>query len=302
MQQNLVKFNIPWVIYENYWLCAVLQDEHEVTSLLKHLRKANLRAISVGEYCVAVAAPKNWSDTWETLSLILAENQINNPKIAILVRKSSVPLEDEIMLSIESPERLDALVKNMWLAECLAYNKLECYFQPVYDKAESVYGYESFARIRQEDGQLITGQKIISAAKEMGIEHMLDKHLHMLSINTFAQSGLSGKLFINMATGFVQLPETYLRQLLATAKKNHIRPSRIVLDLNLSKITDSYQIAQITSFCHDAGIKVALDNVENSAALLKILAQSSPEFVKLDRRFSKFYKEQRFFEDMNKII
>ena len=156
MQQNLVKFNIPWVIYENYWLCAVLQDEHEVANLLKHLKKENLRAISVGEFCVAVAAPKNWSDTWEALSLILAENQINNPKVAILVRSSGAPLEEEVMLSIESTQRLDALVKNMWLAESLVYNKLECYFQPVYDKAESICGYESFARICAEDGQIIT--------------------------------------------------------------------------------------------------------------------------------------------------
>lgn len=303
MQQAQPNFNIPWSIYESYWLCVVLYEENEIDALIKEFKNTDLRGVKIGENCFALAAPKYWVDAWNRLSVVLAKNHIANPKVAILPRKTSGVSVEEIMLSIESVEKIDTIAENLWLGDALQNNKLECYYQPVVDRTGRPYGYEAFARLMLDDGALISGNKIIEAARKLSIEHMVDKYLHMLAIKTFAEAGLSGNLFINFITGFIQLPQKYLQKLTESAKHYNINPKRIVLDVSTSWLTeDMNQLASIVEFCRSIGCSVALDDLDSAHSLCEIMNKTSPDFIKLDRQFSKFHSDPAVFEEMREII
>ena len=303
MQQTHSGFNIPWSIHENYWLCVVLQEENEILQLLKEFRHSDLRVAPISEYSFAVAAPKYWVDVWQRLSVALAKHHIANPKVAILPRKNGAPSEEEVMLSIESIDKIDVIAENLWLGDALQNNKLECYYQPVVDRTGRAYGYESFARLMLDDGALINGNKIMDAARKLGIEHMVDKYLHMLAIKTYAEAGLSGNLFINFMTGFIQLPQKYLQKLTEAAKAHNINPKRIVLDIPTSALTeDMEQLASIVEYCASIGCSVALDDLDSARSLSRFLKKVNPDFVKLDRQFSKFHSDPTVYDEMKEII
>ena len=303
MQQAQPSFNIPWSIYENYWLCVVLQEENEISQVLREFKHTDLRVVAVSEYSFALAAPKYWVDVWRRLSVALAKQHIANPKVAILPRKKGVPSEEEIMLSIESVDKIDVIADNLWLGDALQNNKLECYYQPVVDRTGRAYGYESFARLMLDDGALISGKKIMEAARKLGIEHMVDKYLHMLAIKTYADAGLNGNLFINFMTGFIQLPQKYLEKLTEAAKSHNINPRRIVLDVSSSRVADDIeQLASIIEYCHSIGCSVALDDLDSARSLSRVLKKTSPDFIKLDRQFSKFHSDPAIYDEMKEII
>lgn len=303
MQPVASSFNIPWTIHESYWLCVVLYEESEVDRLVKEFKNTDLRGTALGENCFAVAAPKHWVDAWNRLSVVMAKNLIANPKIAILPRKAGAPSVEEIMLSIESTDKIDMIAENLWLGEALQNQKLECYYQPVVDRTGRAYGYEAFARLMLDDGALISGNKIIEAARKLNIEHMVDKYLHMLAIKTFAEAGLSGNLFINFMTGFIQLPQKYLEKLTEAAKHYNINPKRIVLDVSTSWLADDMkQFAAIVEYCRQIGCSVALDDLDSAESLNEIMGKASPDFIKLDRQFSKFHSDPSVYEEMKEII
>ena len=303
MQQNQLGFNIPWSIHENYWLCVVLHEENEVDSLLKEFRNTDLRGVAVSERCFALATPKYWVDAWTRLSVVLAQHHMANAKIAILPRKGGVPSEEEIVLSIESADKIDAIAENLWLGDALLNNKLECYYQPVVDRTGRAFGHEAFARIMLDDGALISGNKIIEAARKLNLEHMIDKYLHMLAIKTYSEAGLTGNLFINFMTGFIQLPEKYLQKLTDSAKHYNINPKRIVLDVSTSWLADDMdQLASIVDFCKKIGCSVALDDLDSSDSLAQVLSKTSPDYVKLDKQFSKFHSDPIIYDEMREIL
>ena len=303
MQQIQLNFNIPWAKGENYWLCVVLQEENQAQHLIKEFKNTDLRGVVTGSHTIAFAAPKYWAHTWQRVNMALANHLLVNAKVAILPRKMGVPSEEEIILSSESTDKIDAIAENFWLADALYNHKLECYYQPVVDRTGRAYGYESFARLMLDDGALITGNKIIEGARKMNIEHVVDKYLHMLSMQTFAEAGLSGNLFINFITGFIQLPQKYLEKLTDAAKQNNINPKRIVLDVPTSWIQDDMaQLASIVDYCHSIGCSVALDDVDNSHLLANILQVTSPDYVKLDRKFSKYHQQPSVMKELEKII
>lgn len=303
MHQVQLNFNIPWAQGENYWLCVVLQEENQTEHLIKEFKHTDLRGCVINNNIIVFTAPKYWANTWQRINVALNKNLMANPKIAILPRKSGTPSEEEIMLSCESPDKIDAIAQNFWLADALYNHKLECYYQPVVDRTGRAYGYESFARLMLDDGALISGNKIIEGARKMSLEHIVDKYLHMLSIQTFADANLTGNLFINFITGFIQLPQKYLEKLTDAARSCNINPKRIVLDVSTQWLQDDLdQLAAIVDYCHSIGCSVALDNMDSAKTLSDVLAKTSPDYVKLDRQFSKFHADPAIMQELKEII
>ena len=139
----------------------------------------------------------------------------------------------------------------------------------------TIFGYESFARVKMASGEILSGAKIIQAAKELNIQHLIDKHLHVLAIKTFAEANLQGSLFINFMPGFIQRPEKYLEALSAAVNEYDLLAKRIVLDVSDSEnVLDINQISSVIEFCNSKNYLVALDDINSLASLHEILSKN----------------------------
>lgn len=294
MQQNPSNFNLSWNSHENYWLCIVLPDSDNLHVLEKSFKNSGTTYAYLDQTCFALHAPKEWKETWDALNSALLKNKFLNAKAAVLPALKQKPTIDDVLMALETTDRISSIAENLWLGDAILNNRIECHFQRIIDRTSEPFGYEAFVRVRLENGELAGGAKIIKAAREMSIEHLLDKYLHILAIRTFAEARLPGNLFINFMTGFIQLPAKYLEGLSSAVQHYNILPKRIVLDVSESEsVHNMNQISSIIDFCNSKGYSVALDDINTLSSLEMILkhVKSLPDFIKLDRKISQLAAE-----------
>jgi EAL domain-containing protein (putative c-di-GMP-specific phosphodiesterase class I) len=302
MQQVLPKINLPWNSHSNYWICLVTPDEESVGIYEKECLVNGLVGDFVTDNCYAIQAPRNWNESWNELQSAITRINYSNPRVAV-IGSSIRPSIDDITSSLESIDRIDSIASNLWLGESILEGRVECHFQPIMAKEGSVFGYESFVRIKLDDGKYISGQKIIDAAREIGIQHLLDKYLHTLAIKSFAEAELEGTLFINFITGFIQLPAKYMEGLGEAAKMHGLSPSRIAMDVSQThKVRDVKQLVSIINFCHERGYLVALDDITSLDLLADILEQTKPDIIKLDKAITQKCTLPKVAEELKILI
>lgn len=290
MQQNAANFNLSWNSHENYWLCVVLTEPDAQHLLEKSFIDKGVITAYLDETCFAVYSFNNWADNWNLLRDSVLKNNFPNPKFAIIPAQKHRPTINDVLMHLDSVERINVGAENLWLGDAILNSRVECHFQPIADRRSEYFGYEAFARVRLNNGELIGGAKIIKAARDLNIEHVLDKYLHILAIRTFAEARLPGNLFINFMAGFIQLPAKYLEGLSDAVQHYNLVAKRIVLDVSDSEnVHDLNQISSVIDFCNSKGYTVALDDINSLAALKDMLRKlrSIPDFIKLDRNLTK---------------
>src|ERR1700752_82066 len=183
MQQNPSKFNISWNLplnsHDNYWLCVVDAESTKLKALEKKFTGNKYGGTFLDETCYALAAPQSWKEIWDELYEALILNNLNHSKLAVIPRQKTKPTLDDINPSLESVDQIHQIAKNLWLGEAILDNRVECHFQPITDRNSQIFGYEAFARVKTTGGELLSGAKIIEAAQEMGIKHLIDKYLQI---------------------------------------------------------------------------------------------------------------------------
>lgn len=273
-----MNFNLPWCSSENYWLCFSSDDKKALQTIEKNIGKAKSRFLD--DECIAIEANGEWLSLWNKVKKHLPEKDV---RAIVVPNDGEEPDYDDLSPSFESIKAMQVIVDNFWLADALSKNSFICYFQPIVDRNNKPFGYESFARAKVGD-EVKGGWEIIEASYQLKLHHILDKYLHAFSIERFSESKLSGSLFINFITGFIQLPERYLQALGTAVKENDFPANRLVLDVSKSDhVEDIEQVASITDYCNSKGYSVALDDVKSDDQLKDILALTKPEFVKIDR-------------------
>lgn len=273
-----MNFNLPWCSSENYWLCFEGAEKKHLQLIEKNISKT--KSIYIDEECLAVDCKGGWIDIWKNAIKGLPAKGI---RAVVVPNDGNEPDYDDISPSFESLKTIATIVENYWLADALSKNSFICYFQPIVDRNNKPFGYESFARAKIGE-DIKGGWEIIEASYQLKIHHILDKYLHGLAIEKFTESKLSGSLFINFMTGFIQLPERYLQSISDAIEGNDFIPKRLVLDVSKADhVEDINQISSIIDFCNSKGYSVALDDVKSDEQLKDILALTTPEFVKIDR-------------------
>ena len=301
MQQNSANFNLSWNSHENYWLCFVLPEEDTQHKLEKSFKDKGVITAYLDPTCFAVYSFNDWAINWATLRDALTKNNYNNCKIAIITAQKNRPSMNDVLMNLESIEKIDMIAENLWLGDAILNSRIECHFQPIIDRSSEPFGYEAFARVRLENGELIGGAKIIKAARDMNIEHVLDKYLHILAIRTFAEARLPGNLFINFMAGFIQLPAKYLEGLTDAVQHYNLLAKRIVLDVSdAESVHDLNQISAIIDFCNSKGYTVALDDINSLNSLKNILSKlkSLPDFIKLDRKLTQLATDPKLAREI----
>ncbi|MGE0754282.1 MAG: EAL domain-containing protein [Alphaproteobacteria bacterium] len=267
-------FNLPWHNYDYYWIAVFSAD----SACADALRGAGMQQQEAG--FLAVRAGSDWKPKWDEVYAILKDSAARNVQVAVTPGSETLPAD---MTDRKSPEDVHKVAESLWLGDAIQQDRVVCYLQPVVSARDKVFGYESFARVKAENGEVIGGGKIVAASRSMNIEYMIDRLLHVQAIRTFAASDFNGFLFVNFFPGFIHRPAVYLEGLTDTVKQHGIVARNIVLDFTRSEnMRDMNHLKSVCEYCRSKGYSIALDDIASIDGLQKLMAEVRPDFVKID--------------------
>ena len=159
-------------------------------------------------------------------------------------------------------------------------------FQPILDfRLRAILGYESLIRGPQ-DSPLHRPDQLFATAARHGLASDLEHQCRAASIRAFAGLRLGGRLFLNVTPRCLldsQLMNGQTSELLAELG---IAPNRIVLELTENqKITDMPGIQEALLHFRGRGFQIAIDDLGEGFANLRMWSELRPEIVKIDKHF-----------------
>ena len=172
------------------------------------------------------------------------------------------------------------------LRRIMADGLLSPVFQPILDfRLRAILGYEALSRGPQ-DSPLHRPDQLFAAAAETGLAAELEHACREASLRAFAAQRLAGRLFLNVTPGCLldhRLMNGHTRDLLAELG---IAPNRVVIELTENQqITDLPGIQEALLHYRGRGFQIAIDDLGEGFANLRLWSELRPEFVKIDKHF-----------------
>mgnify|MGYP001766071867 CR=1 FL=1 len=167
-------------------------------------------------------------------------------------------------------------------------------FQPILDfRVRALLGYESLIR-GPEDSPLHRPDSLFAAAAANGLIADLEHACREASLRAFARQRLAGRLFLNVTPCCLldaRLINGHTRELLAELG---LAPNRIVLELTENQqIVDMPEIQEALLHYRGRGFQIAIDDLGEGFANLRMWSVLRPEFVKIDKHFIKGIADDR---------
>lgn len=178
---------------------------------------------------------------------------------------------------VESRHALEALLR---------LRQVSMHFQPIVSSnGREVFAYEALAR-GNAAGPLASPLTMFSAAREQGRLVELDSLCRERALEQWSTLGLTERLFINVSPD-VLLDGTHspglTRRLL---RRFGLRPHQVVIELTeQTPGLDSTLMREAVSHYQSMGFAIALDDLGEGYASLKLWSSVQPDFVKIDRHF-----------------
>lgn len=273
-------FNLPWHQHDHYWISVYPKGSHFLAPISEFLENAHMTKTNDGG--MAIRAPRDWKSLWDNLYAGL-EHVGALDHIEAAVTPGNEQPRGRMAVDCKAPQLIQVIADSLWIGEALLENRILCFMQQVVDDKGKIFGYESFARVRSPDGDVIGGEQIFSASKALGIEFMIDRHLHIQAIKTFVSSSFNGFLFVNFFPGFIHRPAIYLEGLAESVKTYGVIAKHIVLDFTKSET--SHDVKHMKSVCEygrSCGYSIALDDISTVESARRLVDEVRPDFVKID--------------------
>jgi len=172
------------------------------------------------------------------------------------------------------------------LGRIMAEGLLYPVFQPIIDfRVRAILGYESLIR-GPEGSPLRFPDALFAVAKRQGLARELEHQCREASLRAFVALRLAGRLFLNVTPGCLldeRLMNGHTRALLAELG---LPPNRIVIELTENQqITDMPGILDALVHYRGRGFQIAIDDLGEGFANLRMWSELRPEFVKIDKHF-----------------
>ena len=172
------------------------------------------------------------------------------------------------------------------LRRILSSRALTTVFQPIFGFREGrIIGYEALAR-GPEGSMLQAPEDLFAAAQQAGLFMELGIMCVQQTLRAFSRAHLDGALFLNispqliMQRGFDQdRAARFLAQL-------ELEPARVVIELTEDYPTVDFRFVHESLMLYRAmGFRVAIDDLGEGFASLRLWSELRPEYVKADKHF-----------------
>ncbi len=173
------------------------------------------------------------------------------------------------------------------LRRIMAEGLLYPVFQPILDfRVRAILGYETLIRGPQ-GSPLHWPVDLFGAATRNGLSLDLEHACREASLRAFAEQRLAGRLFLNASPGCLLDPRLMNGETRDLLNELGITPNRIVLELTENQqITDMPGIQEALLHFRGRGFQIAIDDLGEGFANLRMWSELRPEFVKIDKHFT----------------
>lgn len=177
-------------------------------------------------------------------------------------------------------------------------------FQPIYSlNTKKIIGIEALAR-GQHNERVISPNLLFEYSKKEGTTLLLDRICREKAMQSFASDQTAPVLYVNFETSVLNNVKPGNGEILKTAVDNGIPPQNIVIELNESKVRDSYNLLMFVDFYRSKGFLIALDNVSAGLDTLNRIMLVNPDIIKIDKAIvsnieSNIYNQEVFKSIIN---
>ncbi|OUC13413.1 MAG: hypothetical protein B0A82_17260 [Alkalinema sp. CACIAM 70d] len=194
-------------------------------------------------------------------------------------------------LNAKSLSDLTRLVRHSWFLSLLSQQRLFFHYQPIFRLGSGqVVAYECLARGMMDDGQELSGQQLIDAAKATQLTHEFDylaREVCLQSLALLLQGSAhlqQQQFFINAVPNAIAANPAILEQHLQQVMDLGIQPQQIVFELTeIEAVRTENQVAQAIQRIRDWGCQLAIDDLGSDVALNHYCLEFHPDILKLDR-------------------
>lgn len=175
-------------------------------------------------------------------------------------------------------------------------------FQPIYSLNTKKYiGLEALSR-GLYNGEIVTPYFLFEYAKKDGNVLTLDRICREKAMRAFSAESSAPSLFINFETSVLNGLTSGTGEILRTAAENHISPQNIVIELNESRVKDSYNLMMFVDFYRSKGFLIALDNVSAGLDTLNRIMLINPDIIKIDRAIVSQIESNKYNQEVFRSI
>ncbi|MDO9079437.1 MAG: EAL domain-containing protein [Desulfuromonadales bacterium] len=170
------------------------------------------------------------------------------------------------------------------IEQIIARRQIEPVFQPIISLRDGiVHGYESLSRLTHT-GTITKPEVLFDQARKHGLTVRIETLCRDKALTHASQIGLAGMIFLNVCPGLLHTEEHrrgYTAHLLAQLG---IDQTRVVFELTEKTLINDYALFERgVEHYRSQGYKIAIDDLGEGYAGLKMLAQVIPDYVKLAR-------------------
>ena len=168
------------------------------------------------------------------------------------------------------------------IRECL----LHPVFQPILDfRAQAYLGFEALIR-GPASSPLHRPDQLFAAARSAGLAGALEQACREASLRAFARLGLPGRLFLNVTPGCLLDDRLMNGATCHLLNDLGIAANRVVIELTENQqITDLPGMHEGLLHFRRRGFQIAIDDLGEGFANLRMWPEVRPEFVKIDKHF-----------------
>jgi len=184
-------------------------------------------------------------------------------------------------MSTPTPERGAAALKQL-----LQTQALDAVFQPIVALGDgTIVGYEGL--IRGPAGHALENpQALFETAVAGGLVAELEAVCRRTMTTRFVHRCLPGRLFINLLPSTVAEARSSQFAILAFLQDLGLHPEQIVIEITESQPQlDLSELRGSIAMLRSIGFEIAIDDVGEGFASLKLWSELRPEYVKIDKHF-----------------
>ncbi|QLE87046.1 GGDEF domain-containing protein [Shewanella sp. Scap07] len=174
------------------------------------------------------------------------------------------------------------------LDRIIGQQKINALFQPIFNiNTHSVHGFEALSR-GPEHSPLHSPVPLFKTAAYEGRLSELEEVCRRISINSFDQHALPGKLFINISPKALLEPNHAKGLTLGLVQELGFNPNQVVIELSEQYPADDIDLLkECLNHYRSQGFMTAIDDLGTGYSGLRLWSELAPDYVKIDRHFIK---------------
>jgi len=172
------------------------------------------------------------------------------------------------------------------LRSCVSNGTLITTFQPILElRSGRIFGYEALTR-GPVDTPIESADSLFGLARRCGLGSELERLAARLALQRFGASGARGRLFVNFSPAALEADSLSGAEILAQIRPFGLAPSQVVIELTEQQsLSNSSTAWDALLRYRSLGFEIAIDDLGEGFASLRLWSDLRPEHVKIDRHF-----------------